>query len=98
MSQLGNPSAGGPPVASGGAGGNHRSLRQIAGDFAHRPLAMAGLIVLALALLDTLVPPLLSNIETYRHYGPVAGSERLASAGHRRPGKRRAGATAVRRA
>ena len=61
MSQVGNPSAGGSPVASGGAGGSHRGPRQIAGDFAHHPLAMAGLIVLALALLDTLVAPLSST-------------------------------------
>jgi peptide/nickel transport system permease protein len=64
MSQLGNPSAAGSPVAAGGARGSHRGPRQIAGDFAQHPLAMAGLIVLALALLDTLVAPLLSNTET----------------------------------
>jgi peptide/nickel transport system permease protein len=66
MSQASNPSAGGSPVAAGGAGENHRGLRQIAGDFAHQPLAMAGLIVLALALLDTLVPPVLSNTESFQ--------------------------------
>jgi peptide/nickel transport system permease protein len=64
MSQLGNLSAGGSPVAAGGAGGNHRSLRQITGNFAHHPLAMAGLIVLALALLDTLVAPVFINLAT----------------------------------
>jgi ABC-type antimicrobial peptide transport system permease subunit len=64
MSQAGNLNTGGSPVAAGGAHGNHRNLRQVAGDFAQHPLAMAGLIVLALALLDTLVAPLLSNTET----------------------------------
>ncbi len=63
MSQIGHLSAGGSPVAAGGAGGNHRGLRQIVGDFAHHPLAMAGLIVLALALLDTLVAPVFINPE-----------------------------------
>jgi peptide/nickel transport system permease protein len=61
MSQLGNLNTAGSPVAAGGAGGSHRGLRQIAGDFAHRPLAMAGLIVLALALLVSLVAALLIN-------------------------------------
>jgi ABC-type dipeptide/oligopeptide/nickel transport system permease subunit len=65
MSQMDNLNTGGSPVTAGGAGGSHRGLRQIAGDIAHHPLAMASLIVLALALLDTLVPPLLSNIEIY---------------------------------
>jgi ABC-type dipeptide/oligopeptide/nickel transport system permease subunit len=64
MSQVGHLSAGGSPVATGGAGGSHRGLRQITGDFAHHPLAMAGLVVLALALLDTLVAPVFINPET----------------------------------
>ena len=63
MSQVGNLSAGGSPVAAGGAGGNYRGLRQITGDFAHQPLAMAGLIVLALALLDAFVAPVFINPE-----------------------------------
>jgi len=49
MSQLGNLNAGSSPVAGGGAGGSRGGLRQIARDFAHHPLAMAGLIVLVLA-------------------------------------------------
>jgi peptide/nickel transport system permease protein len=63
MSQVGHPSAGGSPVAAGDAGGNHRGPRQIARDFAHHPLAMVGLIALALTLLNTLVAPLLGNTE-----------------------------------
>ena len=41
MSQVGHLSTGGSPVAAGGAGGNHRGLRQITGDFAHHPCQMA---------------------------------------------------------
>lgn len=59
MSQMDNLSIGGSPVATGGGHGSHRGLRQFARDFAHHPLAMAGLIVLALAVLDALVGPLL---------------------------------------
>ena len=88
MSQVGHLSAGGSPVAAGGAGGNHRGLRQIAGDFAHHPLAMAGLIVLALALLDTLVAPVFINLETMPQIRQqTSGPERLASAGHRHAGR-----------
>jgi ABC-type dipeptide/oligopeptide/nickel transport system permease subunit len=67
MSQVGHLSAGGSPVAAGDAGGSHRGPRQNTGDFAHHPLAMAGLIVLALAVLDTLMAPVFINLETMPH-------------------------------
>ena len=59
MSHRGNLRAGSAPVASGNAGGDHRHLRRLAGDFAHRPLAMIGLVILVVAALDTLFAPLL---------------------------------------
>src|SRR5215469_11617662 len=71
MPQVDSLNTGGSPVAAGGASGNHRGPRRIAGDFAHHPLAMAGLVVLALALLDALVAPLLFNP------GPIHIPQRL---------------------
>ncbi len=59
MSHRGNRRAGSAPVASGNAGGDPRHLRRLAGDFAHRPLAMIGLVILVVAALDTLFAPLL---------------------------------------
>jgi peptide/nickel transport system permease protein len=65
MSHQGNRKAGSAPVASGNAGGDPRHLRRFAGDFAHRPLAMIGLVILVVAALDTLFAPLLVGRAEY---------------------------------
>ncbi|HKW20519.1 MAG TPA: hypothetical protein VJO13_04025 [Ktedonobacterales bacterium] len=58
MAQAGNDTADYAPAATGGGAGGNGGLRRVAGDFARRPLAMAGLVVLAVAALDTLLAPL----------------------------------------
>lgn len=57
MAQAGNDTADHAPTATDGADGGNGGLRRVAGDFARRPLAMAGLVVLAVAALDTLLAP-----------------------------------------
>jgi ABC-type dipeptide/oligopeptide/nickel transport system permease subunit len=64
MVQTGNANAGDAPVAAGGAGGN-RGLGGMVGDYhPRRPLAVAGLVVLVIAVLDTLLAPLFVSTNT----------------------------------
>lgn len=63
MAQAGNGTADHAPAATGGAGGGNGGLRRVAGDFARRPLPMAGLVVLVVAALDTILAPLLISAQ-----------------------------------
>ena len=56
MAQAGNYNTDHAPTATGGGGNG--GLRRMAGDFARRPLAVAGLVVLVVAVLVTLLAPL----------------------------------------
>jgi peptide/nickel transport system permease protein len=67
MADRGNHSTGSVPLDDGPAAGDHRTVRRLAGDFARRPLAMIGLVILVVAALDTLFAPMLvgDRAETY---------------------------------
>ncbi len=63
MAQAGNYNANHAPTPTGGAAGGNGGLRKMASDFARRPLAMVGLVVLIVAALDTLLAPLLISTQ-----------------------------------
>lgn len=63
MAQAGNYDADHASTTTGGTAGGNGGLRKIARDFARRPLAMVGLVVLVVAALDTLLAPLLISTQ-----------------------------------